>query len=54
METKELTTYEKELLTEVINVYIDKIDSGTISYGSEADNEEYKKVLYRILDKMSN
>lgn len=61
METKELKIYEKELkiyekefLTELIDERIAKIDSGIISYGSKADNEEYKQVYQDILTKINN
>lgn len=51
METK-FKQDEKELLIELLVERIEKIDSKTISYGSQADNEEYKKEYENILEKV--
>ena len=44
--------YEKELLIELLTEHIEKIDNKSISYGSQADNEEYKKEYENILEKI--
>jgi hypothetical protein len=45
---------EKELLIELLVERIENIDNKSISYGSQADNEEYKKEYENILEKVKS
>lgn len=51
---KKFEQYEKELLIELLTERIEKIDNKTISYGSQADNEEYKREYKNILEKVKS
>ena len=51
---KKFKEYEKELLIELLVERIEKINNKTISYGSQADNEEYKREYENILEKVKS
>ena len=52
MKQIELDTFEISLLSSLLKEHIDKIDCGSIYYGSEDEDREYREDCEKILSKL--
>lgn len=52
MKTIKLEEFEIDLIKELVFTQIERIDSGSVTYGTEEDNMEYKQDYQNILNKL--
>lgn len=52
MKQIELDTFEVSLLSSILMERIHKIDCGSITYGSEEEDREYREDCEKILNKL--